>query len=202
MKTKRLTNSIIIILLLSVLLVAQHASKFFTEEESYISISINMLMMLTTIAYYLQLHYNFKHYLLIDNIRKQIIIIIITHIITYVFGIIYPLYIKGNITKEMPGQDMVFAFLVMAIGGAAAIIWIIQQIILANKFVRNKNNIEIRRLGYSIYSLFIFFFIVPFLNTSPALKPYIHIKRKVQEFLQFVQLPLQALLRSLFLRLQ
>ncbi len=75
----------------------------------------------------------------------------------------------------MPGQDMVFAFLVMAIGGAAAIIWIIQQIILANKFVRNKNNIEIRRLGYSIYSLFIFFFIVPFLNTSPALKPYIHI---------------------------
>ena len=175
MKTKHLTNSIIVILLLTVLLIAQRVTKHFLFDDSYITISINICILISTIIYYLQVQYNFKHYLLIDNIRKQIISIVISYIIMYSSVPVFQYLRNGKTFQEMPQQDKIISGIFMLLSGAAAIIWIIQQIILANKLIRNTNNIEVRRLGYSIYSLFIFFIIIPLLSLTPALKPFRHV---------------------------
>jgi hypothetical protein len=175
METSKLNRSIYIIGILALLLIAQHLPTILGFTQLSISISLNIMVLLFTIIYFVQLQYNLSHYLLIDNIKPQIISIIITNTLMYLLLEVMSFFKGRDTMYNLPVQGKILLGLFMLIGSAACIIWIIQYIKLGQKLVKYEFNTEVRQLGYSFYLVLISFIVIIIFSLIKPLKPFRHI---------------------------
>jgi hypothetical protein len=161
--------------MLMVFIVLQHIGRQYFEVKSFITIALNTVVLVLTILYFYQLQTNLSNYFLIDNIKKQTVIISITYPIVYFATPAFQFLRNGKAMKDLDTPDKVLSIIILLLATVALVLQIIQYLILAKKLVSYKFNKQVRLLGYLNYLFVISCVGIFTFMLVRALRPYLHI---------------------------
>jgi len=175
METKKLNRAIVNLGILLFLLIIQHLARIMADNQIGVTIIVYFLVVLFVIRYLIQFQNIFKSYFNIDNIKPQIMGLIITSIINYLVLISIEIFRNGKTLPDIPSNKKIM-FLILCFLLLAGLIMIsIQYMILGWKLIKQSNTSTIKQLGISYFLVQLSVIGVIIFSLIKTLKPYVDI---------------------------